>query len=338
MTLTSTPIDIDAYADGVLAGNRAQVARAITLVESTRADHAEAAQELLIRLLPHAGGAQRVGITGVPGAGKSTFIDELGTRLTAEGHQLAVLAVDPSSSRRGGSILGDKTRMSRLAADTRAYIRPSPASGSLGGVTRSTREAIVIVEAAGFDVVIVETVGVGQSETAVANMVDCFVVLMVARTGDALQGIKRGVLELAEIVAVNKADGDHVTEAELAARELAEALHLFDPPHPDWHPPVLTCSARDGAGVDRVWHEVQRHRTIHETNGERDRLRRKQQRDWMWTMVHDRVVARLRNDPAVVALLPDLHQNLDDGSITAAQGAQQLLDTFDRGTRARGDT
>lgn len=213
-------IDVGEYAKGVLAGDRGTLSKAITLVESHREDHRRQAQELLVELLPHAGGAKRVGITGVPGVGKSTFIDQLGTDLTSAGHRVAVLAVDPSSTRTGGSILGDKTRMARLAVDPKAFIRPSPTSGTLGGVARATRETIVLMEAAGFDVVLVETVGVGQSEVTVANMVDCFLFLTLARTGDQLQGIKKGVLELADVIAVNKADGPHERDAKRAAREL----------------------------------------------------------------------------------------------------------------------
>ena len=332
MTSAAGAVDVDAYAEGVLAGDRAHVARAITLVESTRADHREAAQELLVRLLPHAGESRRVGISGVPGAGKSTFIDELGTQLTAADHRVAVLAVDPSSTRRGGSILGDKTRMARLSVDPNAYIRPSPSSGSLGGVTRSTREAIVVVEAAGFDVVIVETVGVGQSEVAVAGMVDCFVLLMVARTGDSLQGIKRGVLELAEVLAVNKADGDRVTEAKAAARELADALRLLGSPDPEWEPPVLTCSALTGDGIDRVWHEIERHHDLLASSGRLAERRRTQAREWSWAMATDRVLDRFRHHPAVTEAVPRLYAALDEGKITAAQAADALLAAFDEGT------
>lgn len=321
-------IDLDEFEQGVLAGNRSIVARAITLVESTRADHIELAQDLLVRLLPHAGNADRIGITGVPGAGKSTFIDEFGTQLTTAGHHVAVLAVDPSSTHRGGSILGDKTRMARLSADERAFIRPSPSGGALGGVTRSTREAMVIVEAAGFDVVIVETVGVGQSETTVANMVDCFVVLMVARTGDSLQGIKRGVLELAEVIAVNKADGDYVTEAKRAARELADALHLIEPANPHWSAPVLTCSALTGDGVADVWEQIQLHRANGEEHGWRQRRRMAQQQEWMWAMVQERVLARLHQDPHIQDLRPSVEQDLAAGRITATQGALALLEAL----------
>ena len=240
-----------------MRGNqRAGLARAITLVESTRDDHRALAQQLLLKLLPEAGGAHRIGITGVPGVGKSTFIDALGMYLLGKGHRVAVLAVDPSSTRTGGSILGDKTRMARLTVEPNAYIRPSPTSGTLGGVAKATRETIVLLEAAGFDVILVETVGVGQSEVTVANMVDCFTFLTLARTGDQLQGIKKGVLELADLVAVNKADGKHEREAKGAARELAGALRLIYPHDAIWKPPVITMSGLEGVGLDEFWGTV----------------------------------------------------------------------------------
>jgi LAO/AO transport system kinase len=317
--------DVDAYAEGVLAGNRTVLGRAITLVESSRERDEAPAQELLTRLLPHAGGAHRIGITGVPGAGKSTFIDALGTDLTAAGHRVAVLAVDPSSTRTGGSILGDRTRMGRLAVDPAAFVRPSPTSGTLGGVTRSTRETIVIVEAAGYDVVLVETVGVGQSETAVANMVDCFLLLMLARTGDELQGIKKGVLELADVIAVNKADGPHALDAEQAARELSSALHLVTPPGATWSPEVLTCSAVEHRNLDEVWARIEAHRRALEATGEWESRREQQQVDWMWAMVHDRVVTRLRADPAVRARIPELERAVREGRITPTLAATELL-------------
>ncbi len=325
---------MEEYAAAVLAGDRSHVAKSITLVESTREDHAELAQELLVRLLPSTGGSQRVGLTGVPGAGKSTLIDKLGTYLTQREHRVAVLAIDPSSSRRGGSILGDKTRMHALAADPDAFIRPSPAAGSLGGVTRSTREALLIVEAAGYDVVIVETVGVGQSEAAVASMVDCFVMLMVPGTGDSLQGIKRGVLELAEIIMVNKADGDQAREAEHVARELADALHMFGALSPSWEPPVLTCSAKEGTGIGRLWEEVQHHREALTASGEFQEKRDRQLTQWMWAMVEDRLLGRLRADTGVRTLAADIERQLRDRTMTPTQGARRILEELDRGTAA----
>lgn len=323
-------IDVRSYAKGVLAGERGTLARAITLIESTRADHRALAQELLVELLPQAGGAHRVGITGVPGVGKSTFIDALGSMLTGRGHRVAVLAVDPSSSRTGGSILGDKTRMSRLAIDPAAFIRPSPTSGTLGGVARATRETIVLLEAAGYDIVLVETVGVGQSEITVANMVDCFLFLTLARTGDQLQGIKKGVLELADVIAVNKADGEHEREARKAARELAGALRLLRAAGEDWTPPVLTCSGLTGAGLDTVWEQVRAHRATLETSGELAAKRRRQQVDWTWAMVRDELQTRLHHHPAVRELAPELERQVRDGTITATLAAERILNAFGR--------
>jgi LAO/AO transport system kinase len=279
-------------------------------------------------LLPRAGGAQRIGISGIPGAGKSTCIDRLGSALTANGHRVAVLAVDPSSTRRGGSILGDKTRMATLAADPRAFIRPSPTSGWLGGVTRSTREAIVIVEAAGYDVVIVETVGTGQSESAVADMVDCFVLLTVPGTGDSLQGIKRGVLELADLVAVNKADGDRAHEAARAAGELADAMHLFDTTNLAWVPQVLLLSGREGTGIDDLWAAIVRHRAALVEVGVFEEKRDRQQRDWMWAMVKDRLLDQLRTDPEVRALAPEVEHAVRSRTLTPTQGARRILDAL----------
>ena len=318
-------IDVADYADGVRAGDRAVLARAITLVESSRPDHQALAQELLVKLLPSAGGAHRIGITGVPGVGKSTFIDAFGTMLTAEGSRVAVLAVDPSSHRTGGSILGDKTRMARLAVDPSAFIRPSPTSGTLGGVTRATRETIVLMEAAGYDMVLVETVGVGQSETAVANMVDCFLYLGLARTGDALQGIKKGVLELADVIAVNKADGDHERDAKSAARELAGALRLLRTPEAPWTTPVLTCSALTGAGLAEIREQINKHRNTMRANGEFDQKRSRQQVDWTWTMVRETLLTRLHSDPAVRALVPEVEEQVRTGKLTATLAAERIL-------------
>ena len=326
---TRRAVDIDALVAGVREGNRATLARAITLVESTRADHQLAAQELLVRLTPFSGSAQRIGISGVPGVGKSTFIDTFGSTLTRLGHRVAVLAIDPSSTVSGGSILGDKTRMATLSYDRNAYIRPSPTSGTLGGVTRATREAIVVVEAAGFDVVIVETVGVGQSETSVAEMVDCFVVLLLARSGDSLQGIKKGVLELADIVAINKADGKHVHEAQLTARELADALHLLQPASPDWSPPVLTCSALENTGLDEIWAQIAAHREALSRTGALAEKRNRQQVRWMWAAVEERLMAQLRAHEGVRALTGELTAALRDGSTTPTRAATEILLAFE---------
>ncbi|WP_433570675.1 methylmalonyl Co-A mutase-associated GTPase MeaB [Streptomyces sp. CA-251247] len=321
-------IDIDSYVKGVREGSRAYIARAVTLVESTRADHRALAQQLLTELLPYAGTARRVGISGVPGVGKSTFIDALGTLLTGLGHRVAVLAVDPSSSRTGGSILGDKTRMERLSTDPAAFVRPSPTSGTLGGVAKATRETMIVMEAAGYDVVLVETVGVGQSETAVANMVDTFLLLTLARTGDQLQGIKKGVLELADVITVNKADGPHERDARSAARELAGALRLMHPADAAWTPPVLFCSAREGTGLDTVWERIEQHRSLLDSTGRLAAKRRSQQIDWAWTMVHDGLRDRLRAHPEVRALAPGLEQQVREGQLTAALAAERILDAF----------
>ncbi|GAA1097804.1 MULTISPECIES: methylmalonyl Co-A mutase-associated GTPase MeaB [Kitasatospora] len=321
-------IDLDQYRQGVLDGSRAWIARAITLVESIRPDHRELAQRLLVDLLPHSGRAVRVGITGVPGVGKSTFIEALGTMLTGMGHRVAVLAVDPTSSRTGGSILGDKTRMEKLSVDPNAFVRPSPTSGTLGGVARATRESMVVMEAAGYDVVLVETVGVGQSETTVAGMVDSFLLLTLARTGDQLQGIKKGVLELADLVAVNKADGPHERDAKAAARELAGALRLLQPPDAAWTPPVLTCSGLGGLGLDVLWDRLQQHRSLLDATGALDAKRRDQQVDWTWAMVHDQLLARLREHPEVRRLVPVVEEQVRQGTLTATLAAQRILDGF----------
>lgn len=323
------PIDVDALADAVLADRRADLARAITLVESKRADHRAAAQELLLKLTPHAGKSFRVGITGVPGVGKSTTIEALGMHLLELGHKVAVLAVDPSSTRTRGSILGDKTRMGRLSTAENAYIRPSPTSGTLGGVAKATRESIVLVEAAGFDVVLVETVGVGQSEVTVANMVDTFTFLTLARTGDSLQGIKKGVLELADVVVVNKADGKHLNEAKSAARELKNALKLIYPHDALWMPPVLTMSAIENTGVDEFWKTVVRHNETLTAAGEFTARRNQQQIDWTWAMVNDIVLSRLGDSPAVRGIRGEVEQQLRDGSLTPALAAQRIVDAFD---------
>ncbi|WP_443056491.1 methylmalonyl Co-A mutase-associated GTPase MeaB [Streptomyces sp. MUM 178J] len=326
-------IDIDSYVKGVREGSRAYVARAVTLVESTRADHRALAQQLLTELLPYAGTARRVGVSGVPGVGKSTFIDALGTMLTGLGHKVAVLAVDPSSSRTGGSILGDKTRMERLSVDPAAFVRPSPTSGTLGGVAKATRESIVVMEAAGYDVVLVETVGVGQSETAVAGMVDTFLLLTLARTGDQLQGIKKGVLELADVIAVNKADGPHERDARAAARELAGALRLMNPADAAWTPPVLSCSARESAGLDVLWERVEQHRALLDSAGRLAAKRREQQVEWVWSMVHDELLGRLRAHPGVRDLAPALEQRVRAGELTATLAAEQILNEFGSGGR-----
>ena len=322
--------DVATLAAAIREGDRAALARAITLVESTRTDHREQAQELRLELMPHAGSAMHVGITGVPGVGKSTAIEALGMYLIDLGHRVAVLAVDPSSTRTGGSILGDKTRMARLAVHPDAYIRPSPTSGTLGGVAKATRETIVLLEAAGFDVILVETVGVGQSEVTVSNMVDTFVFLTLARTGDQLQGIKKGVLELADVVVVNKADGKHAIEAQGAARELSAAIRLIYPRETIWRPPVLTMSALTGEGLRELWETVLKHRDVLTAAGELDARRRTQQVDWTWAMVRDTVLDRVLTHPAVRRMRVEIERQVRDGELTPALAAQQILDAAER--------
>ena len=336
--------DVEDLANAVRSGDRSALARAITLVESTRPDHRERAQELLLALTPGADGAEgadgaqsggvpralHVGITGVPGVGKSTTIEALGMYLIEQGHRVAVLAVDPSSTRTGGSILGDKTRMANLAVQPDAYIRPSPTSGTLGGVARATRETIVLLEAANFDVILVETVGVGQSEVTVANMVDTFVFLTLARTGDQLQGIKKGVLELADVVVVNKADGEHAVEAKAAARELAGAIRLIYPRETLWRPPVLTMSALTGEGLSELWDTVRKHCEVLTEAGEFAAKRRAQQVEWTWSMVRDTVLDRVLSHPDVKAMRTEVERQVREGELTPALAAQQILDAADR--------
>ncbi|HST96840.1 MAG TPA: methylmalonyl Co-A mutase-associated GTPase MeaB [Geodermatophilus sp.] len=326
--MTGRQVDVPALVEGVLAGDRRAVARAITLVESHRPDHRERAQELLVELLPHAGAARRVGISGVPGVGKSTFIDQLGVTLTAAGSKVAVLAVDPSSARSGGSILGDKTRMARLSVDRNAFIRPSPTSGTLGGVAQATRESMVVVEAAGYDVVLVETVGVGQSEITVAEMVDSFLFLTLARTGDQLQGIKRGILEIADVIAVNKADGPGAADARKAARELAGAIRMLRGHDEEWQVPVLTCAGLTGEGLDEVWAKLVEHQDRRRASGAFDERRRSQQVRWTRQLVRDGLEHRLRAHPGVRAAAPQLEKAVLAGELTPALAAQQLLETF----------
>ncbi|CAM3663727.1 methylmalonyl Co-A mutase-associated GTPase MeaB [Smaragdicoccus niigatensis] len=327
--MPESPQTGSSLAQEILAGNRAALSRGITLVESTRADHREQAQELLLELLPHSGKANRIGITGVPGVGKSTFIDAFGMFLLEKGHRVAVLAVDPSSTRTGGSILGDKTRMTHLAADRRSYIRPSPTAGTLGGVAKATRETMVLLEAAGYDVILIETVGVGQSEVTVAGMVDVFCFLTLARTGDQLQGIKKGVLELADLVAVNKADGQYATQAKAAAKELAGALRLIHPRDSLWRPPVITMSGLEGVGLDTFWDTIVKHRQVLTDAGQFDENRRRQQVEWMWSMVHDQLLRRLASNPNVKKIRREVEQSVRDGGLTAALAAQRILDAFD---------
>jgi len=320
---TSSP-DIPALAHKLRGGDRATLARAITLVESKRADHQKSAHRLVQELLAETGKAVRVGITGSPGVGKSTTIDALGTSLTEKGHKVAVLAVDPSSTRTGGSILGDKTRMARLAVDPNAFIRPSPAAGTLGGVAAKTRETMLICEAAGFDVILVETVGIGQSETAVADMTDFFLVLMLPGAGDELQGIKKGVVELADMIAVNKADGDNVKHARAAAGEYRAALHILTPRSPTWAPPVVTYSALTKDGIGALWEQVLAHRQQLAASGEFAGRRREQQVKWMWAMLEDRFHLRLKTDTKLKARLPAIEKSVADGTLAPALAVEEI--------------
>jgi LAO/AO transport system kinase len=322
-------LSVDDYVRGVEAGERAVIGRALTLVESHRPDHQELAQELLTRLLPRTGGAHRVGVTGVPGVGKSTFLERLGTDLTGAGHRVAVLAVDPSSSVSGGSILGDKTRMERLATDPRAFVRPSPSGGSLGGVARKTRETVLVLEAAGYDVVFVETVGVGQSEVVVAEMVDTVLLLLLPGAGDELQGIKRGILERVDVVAVNKADGDNLPRARRARGHYLSALKYLRPASRSWQPPVLLVSGREGDGMEELWQTLERHRATLEESGELEEKRRRQLRRWMWALLEDELLTSFRRHPRVRELLPDLERRVVAGEITPTLAARRLLGAFD---------
>ena len=325
----AAPLTVETLAANVRAGDRRALAKAITLVESTRTDHQEAAQRLLELLLPHTGHAARVGISGVPGVGKSTFIEAFGLYLISLGKRIAVLAVDPSSARSGGSILGDKTRMPRLSASAEAFIRPSPSGGSLGGVARRTREALLVCEAAGYDVVLVETVGVGQSEYAVAAMVDFFLVLMLAGAGDELQGIKKGILELADALAINKADGDNVEHAQQAAAQDRSALNLFRHATPNWDPPVLTVSALESKGMDRVWAIIEDYRTRLAASGELEAKRREQQQRWFWSMIDDGLKTHFLGRKDVQRRLRAVEAAIATAKLTPTEGARRLLDLLD---------
>jgi len=325
------PLQADAYVEGVRAGERAMLARTITLIESEHPRHEALAQEVLTRLLPSTGAALRVGISGVPGVGKSTFIDALGMHLVGLGKRVAVLAIDPSSTVSGGSILGDKTRMARLSRESLAYIRPSPSSGTLGGVARKTRETLLLCEAAGFDVVLVETVGVGQSETVVADMVDFYLVLMLAGAGDELQGIKRGILEIADMLAINKADGDNAIRAERARSEYRAALHLM---RPGAEPEITTCSALENTGIERVWSSIAKRLEAQRASGELEKRRRVQQVQWMWSMIEDGLRAALHAHPGVASLGPALERDVREGRATPTLAARRVLETFLPGPRS----
>jgi LAO/AO transport system kinase len=327
--MMQTPLDLDDLLRGIRENDRATLGRAITLVESNTADDRDRAQEFLRALLPSTGGARRIGISGVPGVGKSTFIESFGLALIEAGHRVAVLAVDPSSSVSKGSILGDKTRMEKLAASDNAFIRPSPTGGSLGGVARKTREAILVCEAAGYDVVLVETVGVGQSETTVSEMVDFFLLLKLAGAGDELQGIKRGILELADLIAINKADGENLQAAELTRAEFERALAILRPADDGgWTPRVVTSSGQTGAGLDEIWTIFSEHHELLTRNGELDKRRRRQLLGWMWSLVDEGLRSAVREHPEVAKTLADLEKAVLDGRKTPTIAAEQILNAF----------
>jgi len=330
------------YIQGVLEQNKRILAKTITLIESSNPDHHALARIIVDELLPHTGNSVRLGITGVPGVGKSSFIESLGMMLVrdkthplkkggkiSKTHKVAVLAVDPSSARTGGSILADKTRMEKLCRQERAFIRPSPSGGTLGGVARKTRETMLVCEAAGYDVIIVETVGVGQSETTVASMSDFFLVLMLAGAGDELQGIKKGVLEIADALTINKADGDNTEKANQAKKQYENALHLLMPASPTWSPPVLTCSALETLGIETLWETILQHREKFQASGEFEEKRRKQALAWMWDMVQDGLRERFHRNPKVREKLPKLSREVEQGSTAPTLAANELLSLVD---------
>jgi LAO/AO transport system kinase len=319
------PADPKILIKGVRKQDRRLLSKTITLIESARPDHQQLARKIVDEVLPHTGKAIRLGITGVPGVGKSTFIESLGMLLVQSGHRVAVLAVDPSSSRSGGSVMADKTRMEKLAVEENAFIRPSPSGGTLGGVARKTRETMMVCEAAGFNVIIVETVGVGQSETTVASMVDFFLVLMLAGAGDELQGIKRGVLELADALAINKADGDNIEKAQKAAKIYTTALHMLQPASPNWDPPVLTCSALEMTGIAEIWQMVLKFHKQFTRSGELEHKRRKQALDWLWSMVEDELKQRFYNNPEIRQRLDQIKRAVARGETAPTLAADKLL-------------
>ena len=323
--------DAQFYIEGVLARERRLLSKTITLVESSLPAHQELAARILEGLMPHTGNTVRLGITGVPGVGKSTFIETLGMLLVQEEHRVAVLAIDPSSSRSGGSVMADKTRMERLCVHDRAFIRPSPSGGTLGGVARKTRETMLICEAAGFDVIIVETVGVGQSETIVASMVDFFLLLMLAGAGDELQGIKKGVLELADAIAINKADGDNLKNAREAAKVYETTLQLLQPSSPNWMPPVLLCSALEDTGIDVIWHTVLDHKRRFSESGELKAKRQMQALAWMWSLVEEGLKERFYSHPRVQMRLPEICRAVEKGDTAPTVAAKELLFFLDNG-------
>lgn len=322
--------DAGTYLEGIINGDRSLLSQAITIIESALPEHQELSRDIIRQSLPHAGNSVRIGITGVPGVGKSTFIESLGTGITASGKKLAVLAIDPSSERSGGSILGDKTRMEDLAADANAFIRPSPSGGSLGGVARKTRETIILCEAGGFDVIFIETVGVGQSETTVHSMVDFFLLLMLAGAGDELQGIKRGIMEMADLIAITKADGTNKEKAERAMAEYKNALHLFPPSESGWIPMVLTCSALEKSGIDNIWQSVEEYVGVTRENGYFRQKRSQQSKYWMYEFIHEFLQSHFYAHPHIGKKLEALEKKVMDGNISSFHAAMEILEQYFR--------
>lgn len=316
------------YVNGILSGNRTILSQAITLIESSLGSHQQTARDIIEKCLPYSGNSIRIGITGVPGVGKSTFIESFGTTLTSRGRKVAVLAVDPSSERSGGSILGDKTRMEMLAVDPNAFIRPSPSGGSLGGVARKTRESIILCEAAGFDTIIIETVGVGQSETAVHSMVDFFLLLMLAGAGDELQGIKRGIMEMADMIAINKADGSNSEKAELARAEFESALHLFPPAASGWIPKVVTCSAQKNLGILKIWETIIEFKSFCTANDYLINRRNEQSRYWMYETINDQLKRQFYNDHDIQKLAAELETKVLENRLSSFEAAGRLIHAY----------
>jgi len=321
-------LTVDEYVDGILAGNRTILSRAITLVESNLPEHQVIAQQVIERCLPHSGKSIRIGITGVPGAGKSTFIEALGMYLCHDSHKLAVLAIDPSSERTKGSILGDKTRMEELSVEKNAFIRPSPSAGSLGGVARKTRESIILCEAAGFDTIIVETVGVGQSETAMHSMVDFFLLIQLAGTGDELQGIKRGIMEMADGITINKCDGNNIEKAQLAKRQFQNALHLFPLPESGWTPKVTTCSAFEKINIDEVWKMVEEYIAFTSKNGYFEHKRNQQSKYWMYETIDEQLRNHFYRNPEIEKMLAEMEDRVNRNEMTSFIAAHNVLEKY----------
>ena len=321
-------LSTDEYVDGILAGNITILAQAITLIESNNPTHYAQAQEIIERCLPHSGRSVRIGITGVPGAGKSSFIEAVGNMVTSYNHKLAVLAIDPSSERSGGSILGDKTRMESICHNPNIFVRPSPSAGSLGGVARKTRETIVLCEAAGYDVIFIETVGVGQSETAVHSMVDMFMMLQISGAGDELQGIKRGIMEMADMMVITKADGENVQKAELAKAQYQGALHLFPLPDSEWRPKVYTCSSHEGTGLEEVWQGVEQYLQHIELNGYFTSNRNRQNKYWMYETINETLKSSFYNNPEIEAKMAEVEQRVLEAKLSSFIAAKELLDIY----------